>query len=112
MSAVTTVRGVEVCLELAHAGGSHIWLHELDGAAARLGLDALGVRTSGSPAHVDLVPVGTEVGARDPIGTVEADKFVGLLVSPPPGVVRRRNDGATVGPLLVRPFRREGVLAW
>lgn len=102
MSTMTTVRGFEVHLELAYAAGSHMWVEELDGPAARLGLDALGVQTSGSLAHVDLVPVGTEVVAGDPIGTVEADKFVGPLLSPLAGVVSQRNDAVMAEPGLVQ----------
>jgi glycine cleavage system H protein len=111
MPAVTTVRGFEVRLDLAYARGSHLWVEETEGGLARVGLDALGVETSGSLAAVDLVPVGTEVRRGDAIGTLEADKFVGPLRSPLPGVVVERNETVPADPGLVQraPYR-EGWL--
>lgn len=102
MSSVTAVRGFEVCLELAYAEGSHMWVDHTDSGTARVGLDTLGVQTSGSLAHVELVPVGTELRRDDAMGTVEADKFVGPLRTPLSGVVLERNDAVLGDPGLLQ----------
>ncbi|MDA8072017.1 MAG: hypothetical protein M0Z82_10570 [Actinomycetota bacterium] len=102
MSSVTTVRGFEVWLDLAYAEGSHMWVDQPTPETARVGLDTLGVQTSGSLAHVDLVALGTELRRGEPMGTVEADKFVGPLRSPLSGVVRQRNEAVLGDPGLVQ----------
>lgn len=102
MSSVTTVRGLELWLDLAYAEDGHMWVECLAPEAARVGLDALGVQTTGSLAHLDLVDVGTELCRGDAMGTVEADKFVGPLRSPLSGVVSRRNDAVLEDPGLVQ----------
>ena len=47
----------------------------------RIGMDALGIETSGTLAELSFVPVGTELTAGRPFGQLEAAKFVGPLVS-------------------------------
>lgn len=102
MSSVTSVGGFEVWLDLAYAEGSHMWVDLSTPEAARVGLDTLGVQTTGSLAHVDLVPVGTELRRGDALGTVEADKFVGPLRSPLSGVVSERNEAVLEDPGLIQ----------
>lgn len=94
--APATVAGYPVALDRAYAGRGHLWALRLPDGGVRLGMDPLGVETTGTVAHVALVEVGTALAHGDALGTVEAEKFVGPLTTPVSGVVVARND-AVVG---------------
>ena len=93
---VASVAGYSVALDRAYDGRGHLWVLRLPNDGVRLGMDPLGVETTGTVAHVALADVGTVLGAGDALGTVEAEKFVGPLATPLSGVVVARND-AVVG---------------
>jgi glycine cleavage system H protein len=64
-----------------------MWVLELGGRHVRIGMDPLGIETSGSLAQLSLEPVRAQLVADRPFGQLEAAKFVGPLVSPVTGTV-------------------------
>jgi glycine cleavage system H protein len=96
--ATVKVKGFEVrtgCLyDLAH----HRWVEELGGDRVRIGMDALGLETSGTLAHLSMVDIGTEVRRGEPFGSLEAEKYVGPLVAPVSGKVMAVNEMAFSDP--------------
>lgn len=93
---VAPVAGYQVALDRAYDAKGHLWVLRLPNGRVRLGMDPLGVETTGTVAHVALEEVGAELAVGDALGTVEAEKFVGPLTTPLSGTVAARND-AVVG---------------
>jgi glycine cleavage system H protein len=87
-----TVGGFVLALDRRYQPETHMWVLARGPARVRVGMDLLGVETSGALAQVSLVPAGTELTAGLPFGQVEAAKFVGPLVSPVSGAVLAVND--------------------
>ncbi len=95
---------IEQVFELAHVAGfpvatdrsydaeTHFWVLPIGPGRLRVGMDALGVETSGTLAQLSLEPVGTKRDRGEPLGRVEAAKFVGPLTCPVSGVVAAVND--------------------
>ena len=106
MSEEDTNRSVEVggytlALDRAYDPESHLWAQVLDGDLVRIGMDPLGVETSGTLAQLAFEPEGTRLRRGEPFGSLEAAKFVGPLVSPLSGTVARHNRAALNDPALV-----------
>ncbi|MHB1710463.1 MAG: glycine cleavage system protein H [Acidimicrobiales bacterium] len=95
------IAGYEVRLDLMYDPGSHIWVEVLGSGQAVVGLDPLGVETSGTIAALTFVPVGSEVIRGEPLGSVEAEKFVGPVVAPLSGRVTKVNPDVLLRPSLV-----------
>jgi glycine cleavage system H protein len=92
------VRGFAVRTDLAFDLDHHTWVDAFDQGRARIGMDSLGVETSGTLAQLSFVEVGTEVQRGAQIGSLEAEKFVGPIVSPVSGIVTAVNDAVAADP--------------
>ena len=100
------VRGFPLALDRGYHPGSHMWVKLTAPGRARIGMDPLGVETSGTLAELSLPAVGTALTAGRPFGQLEAVKFVGPLTSPVSGTVLACNAAAAADPGLVErdPF--------
>lgn len=87
-------------LDRVYHPDDHTWVRA-EGSLVRVGIDALGVETSGDLTQLFLLPPGTHVAAGDELGTIEAQKFVGPLRAPVSGTVVQINDRVVENPLLV-----------
>lgn len=100
-SALLQVDGFPLALDRLYHPETHMWI-ALSGPAgaptARIGMDALGVETSGTLAQLSLPGAGTRLVAGRPFGQLEAAKFVGPLVSPVAGTVTAVNDAVAADP--------------
>ncbi len=95
------ISGYRVRLDLAYFREADLWVETLAGGRARVGLDPLGAETSGTLAQLALVAVGTAVTRGQPLGSLEAEKFVGPLVTPLSGSVVATNEAVVARPSLV-----------
>ncbi len=95
------VAGFGVALDRAYDGTGHFWVSMVAPDRARIGMDALGVETSGTIAQLAFVPVGEQLKRGEAFGSLEAAKFVGPLVSPLSGTVSVTNDAVVADPALV-----------
>lgn len=95
------VGGYTLAIDRAYDPDTHLWVQLLDGGRARIGMDPLGVETSGTLAQLAFEPDGTTIRRGEPFGSLEAAKFVGPLVSPLSGVITGHNDAALSDPGLV-----------
>ncbi len=95
-----TVSGFAVQTELAYDLETHMWAQLLDSGNARIGMDALGVETSGTLAQLAFT-VGSDFARGDAFGTLEAEKFVGPLIAPLSGRTVAVNDAVVADPGLV-----------
>lgn len=87
-----TVAGFRLALDRRYQPDTHMWVLPTGPGLVRIGMDALGIETSGTLAHLSFVPPGTELAAGQAFGQLEAAKFVGPLVSPVAGTVLAIND--------------------
>jgi glycine cleavage system H protein len=90
-----------VALDRAYDPAGHFWVSVLSGDRVRIGLDALGVETSGTIAQLAFLPLGEHLKRGEPFGSLEAAKFVGPLSSPLSGTVVATNDTVVADPALV-----------
>ena len=98
---LTEVAGFPVDLARAYHPDTHLWVLSLDGGRVRVGLDALGVETSGSIAALAFVEPGTDLRAGEPFGSLEAAKFVGPFLTPVSGRVAAVNEAVLADPSMV-----------
>ncbi|MEW6476000.1 MAG: glycine cleavage system protein H [Actinomycetota bacterium] len=101
MSEIVEIAGFAVALDRAYDPAGHFWVFVLSGDRVRIGLDALGVETSGTIAQLAFLPVGEHLKRGEPFGSLEAAKFVGPLSSPLSGTVVATNDAVVADPALV-----------
>ena len=101
MSEMTEVAGFKVALDRAYDPAGHFWVSMVAPDRARVGMDALGVETSGTIAQLAFLPVGESLKRGEAFGSLEAAKFVGPLTSPLSGTVTATNDAVVVDPALV-----------
>src|ERR1039458_10231728 len=87
------VAGFPLALDRRYQAETHMWVLPTDPGRARIGMDPLGIETSGTLAQLSFVPVGTQLTAGRPFGQLEAAKFVGPLVSPVSGTGAVRHTG-------------------
>lgn len=98
------VSGFALALDRLYHPGTHLWVQRAgDGDAAggrtvRIGMDPLGIETSGTLASLSLAAPGSVLTAGRPFGQLEAAKFVGPLLSPVSGVLLAVNDAAAADP--------------
>lgn len=104
---VAVVSGYRVRLDLAYDPEAECWVELVGERRARVGLDPVSAETSGTLAQLALVAVGTAVTRGEPLGSLEAEKFVGPLVAPLSGTVVARNEAVIARPSLVEddPYR-------
>jgi len=101
MSEMTEVSGFGVALDRAYDPAGHFWVSMVGADRARIGMDALGVETSGTIAQLAFLPVGEHLKRGEAFGSLEAAKFVGPLTSPLSGTVTATNDAVVADPALV-----------
>ena len=101
MNEIVEVAGFEVALDRAYDPAGHFWVTMVAGDRARIGLDALGLETSGTLAQLAFLPVGEFLKRGEPFGSLEAAKFVGPLTSPLSGTLTATNDSVVADPALV-----------
>jgi glycine cleavage system H protein len=104
--AVRDVHGFALALDRAYQPATHIWVKLTGPGRARIGMDPLGIETSGTLAQLSLPEPGAELAAGQAFGQLEAVKFVGPLTSPVSGTVLAVNLAAAADPGLVErdPF--------
>lgn len=98
---LTQVAGFPVDLARAYDPATHLWVLDLGGGRLRIGLDALGVETSGTLAAVAFLDAGTELLRGEPFGSLEAAKFVGPFLAPVAGRLAAVNEAVLGDPSLV-----------
>ncbi len=86
------VKGFEVRMDRLYDLVHHMWVEDVGDGRVRIGMDSLGVETSGTLAHLSAVAVGTVVTRGEPFGSLEAEKYVGPLVAPLSGTIVAVND--------------------
>ncbi len=101
MSEIVEVAGFGVALDRAYDGTGHFWVSMVGPGRARIGMDALGVETSGTIAQLAFIPVGEHLKRGEAFGSLEAAKFVGPLTSPLSGTVSATNGAVVADPALV-----------
>ena len=101
MSEISEVAGFPVALDRAYDPAGHFWVSMVAPDRARIGLDALGVETSGTIAHLAFLPTGEHLKRGEAFGSLEAAKFVGPLLCPLTGTVLSTNDSVVADPALV-----------
>jgi glycine cleavage system H protein len=89
---LVVVAGFPLALDRRYESDTHMWVLERGPGRVRIGMDSLGIETSGTLAQISFSPTGTELIAGRPFGQVEAAKFVGPLISPVSGAVLAVND--------------------
>lgn len=92
------IQGYAVALDRGYHPRTDVWVLPVGPGRVRVGLDPLGVETLGSLAQVALAEVGTTVAAGDPLGSMEAEKFVGPLAAPVSGRIVAVNDDVVADP--------------
>jgi glycine cleavage system H protein len=81
---------------------SHMWA-QLNPSTGNIlvGIDTLGLSALGDLAYITLQAVGMPIKRGDSIGSLEAAKMTGDLISPVSGIIIASNEAATHNPLLV-----------
>ena len=85
--ALVVIDGFALAVDRRYQAETHMWVLELGAGRVRIGMDVLGIETSGTLAQLSFEPAGTELIADRPFGQLEAAKFVGPLLSPVTGTV-------------------------
>lgn len=97
---ITDVQGFPLALDRRYDPDTHMWVWLTGRVLARIGLDALGIETSGTLAQLSFAAAGTEVVRGRPFGQLEAAKFVGPLVSPVSGTIVAVNEAVAADPII------------
>jgi glycine cleavage system H protein len=90
--------GFPLALDRLYHSGSHMWVLPDGPDIARIGMDPLGIETSGTLAQLSFLALGAELAAGEPFGQLEAAKFVGPLVSPVSGTLLAANQAVAADP--------------
>ncbi len=100
------VHGFPLALDRLYQADTHMWVRPLAPGRATIGMDSLGIETSGTLAELSFLAVGADLAAGQPFGQLEAAKFVGPLVSPVSGTVLAVNEAVLADPGLAErdPF--------
>ncbi|ACU53990.1 glycine cleavage H-protein [Acidimicrobium ferrooxidans DSM 10331] len=85
-------RGFEVRSDRFYHHDTNLWALPVGDDIVRVGLDALGLEVNGTLAQLTLVEPPCRVVEGDPIGSLEAEKYVGALAAPLAGTILRTND--------------------
>jgi len=106
VSEITEVAGFGVALDRAYDPSGHFWISMVPGSGpagdrARIGMDSLGIETSGTIAQLAFLPIGEQLKRGEAFGSLEAAKFVGPLTSPLSGAVVATNDAVVGDPALL-----------
>jgi glycine cleavage system H protein len=92
----------EIPADRAYDREHHMWA-QFDPASGDvfIGIDTLGLAALGDLAYVTLKDVGKSVKRGESLGTLEAAKMTGDLITPVSGVIVARNDMTVSNPALV-----------
>ena len=92
----------EIPSDRAYDREHHMWA-QYDSASGEVtvGIDTLGLASLGDLAYVTLKEVGKSVKRGESMGTLEAAKMTGDLITPASGVIVARNDATVSNPSLV-----------
>lgn len=101
MIEVREVQGYHIALDRHYDPDRHLWVQVVSPGVVRVGMDPLGVETSGDLVQLAMAPTGSRLVRGEAFGSIEAAKFVGPLESPVAGVVRETNAAAVADPGLV-----------
>ncbi|MDA8393251.1 MAG: hypothetical protein M0Z87_10770 [Actinomycetota bacterium] len=110
MTLTERVKGYELRLDLSYDPASDLWVDtsgctDASGSPGSgvvvIGLDPLGAETSGTLAQLSLAAPGAEVRRGGPLGSLEAEKFVGPLLAPLSGTLVEVNSEALAQPAKV-----------
>ena len=99
---VEVVSGFPVHMGYAYDLANHFWVAASIDRSIRVGMDALGLETSGTLAQLAFDAIGTVIERGAPFGTLEAEKFVGPLVAPVSGHIVVVNDAAMADPAMLQ----------
>ena len=97
---MTGVQRYRVPTDRAYERATNIWVQRR-GDVVRIGLDELGQEMNGDMAFIQLAVPGTEVRRGGELGSMEAGKYVGPILSPLSGTVRAVNRAVLDTPRLV-----------
>jgi len=97
-SAYAEVEGYRIALDYSYDPDTHVWVSVLGPNRVRMGMDPLGVETSGTLAQLSFLPVGTPLRRGQSFGGLEAAKFVGPLTTPLSGVLTACNEAVLNNP--------------
>lgn len=96
------VHGYRLLLDRWYDPDTHVWVRCVDPEggcqAVRIGMDPLGVETSGTLAQLSFLPIGTQLRRGQSYGQLEAAKFVGPLTTPVSGVIEAVNQAVLDDP--------------
>ena len=70
---VESISGFEIRTDLAYDMNTHMWVEVRSPECVRIGMDALGLETSGTLAQLQFVGLGESVKRNSDIGSLEAD---------------------------------------
>ncbi|MGA2805238.1 MAG: glycine cleavage system protein H [Acidimicrobiales bacterium] len=91
-ASLVVVAGFTLALDRHYHPETHMWVLGTGPGRVRIGMDSLGIETSGTLAQLSFSPAGTELTAGRPFGQLEAAKFVGPLISPVSGTLLSVNE--------------------
>lgn len=97
---MTRTHHYRVPTDRAYERTTHVWVQPR-GAVVRIGMDELGQEVNGDMAFLQLAIPGTQVGRGEELGSMEAGKYVGPILSPVGGTVRAVNRAVIETPRLV-----------
>ena len=97
---MTGVQRYRVPTDRAYERDTNIWVQRR-GDVVRIGLDELGQEMNGDMAFIQLAVPGTEVRRGGELGSMEAGKYVGPILSPLSGTMRAVNRAVLDTPRLV-----------
>lgn len=95
------ILGFIVRTDLAYDLEHHLWVEPIGADRVRVGMDPLGVETSGTLAQLVLHTPGGDYVRGQAVGSLEAEKYVGPVVAPLSGRVVAVNQAVTDDPGLV-----------
>lgn len=96
---MTQARRYSVPTDRAYERDTNLWVQRI-GDHVRIGLDELGQEMNGDLAFMQLAAPGTVIARGQEMGSVEAGKYVGPLLSPVAGTVRAINQAVLDRPRL------------
>jgi glycine cleavage system H protein len=92
------VHGFPLALDRLYDPDRHMWVKLTGPTEALIGLDPLGIETSGTLAQISFASARTELTRGRPFGQLEAAKFVGPLDSPVSGTLLATNEAVAADP--------------
>ncbi len=97
----TRILGFTIRTDLSYDLDHHLWVDGAGPGLVRVGMDPLGVETSGTLAQLVLSSPGGEYRRGESVGSLEAEKYVGPVVTPLSGRITATNDQVGADPGLV-----------